>query len=73
MISTDRLLLRRWRDADREPFAAMNADPAVMEHMQDPAGDFDHPNVDAVAYPHLIPHVFYRLSREAWLAIARSG
>jgi RimJ/RimL family protein N-acetyltransferase len=31
---TDRLLLRRWRGADREPFAAMNADPAVMEHMQ---------------------------------------
>jgi RimJ/RimL family protein N-acetyltransferase len=31
--STDRLLLRRWRDADREPFAALNADPQVMEHM----------------------------------------
>jgi RimJ/RimL family protein N-acetyltransferase len=24
--------LRHWRDADREPFAAMNADPEVMEH-----------------------------------------
>ena len=34
MIRTERLLLRRWRDEDREPFAAMNADPAVMEHMQ---------------------------------------
>ena len=33
MIRTDRLLLRRWREADRDPFAAMNADPAVMEHM----------------------------------------
>ena len=33
-IRTDRLLLRRWREADRDPFAAMNADPAVMEHMQ---------------------------------------
>jgi RimJ/RimL family protein N-acetyltransferase len=31
-IETDRLLLRRLRDADREPFARMNADPAVMEH-----------------------------------------
>ena len=31
-IQTDRLLLRRWRDADREPFARMNADPRVMEH-----------------------------------------
>ena len=29
---TDRLLLRRWHDSDREPFARMNADPAVMEH-----------------------------------------
>ena len=32
LIPTDRLVLRRWRPADREPFAAMNADPAVMEH-----------------------------------------
>jgi RimJ/RimL family protein N-acetyltransferase len=31
-IATERLLLRRWRDADREPFARMNADPRVMEH-----------------------------------------
>jgi ribosomal-protein-alanine N-acetyltransferase len=23
--------MRRWRDADREPFAALNADPVVME------------------------------------------
>ncbi len=32
-IHTERLVLRRWRDSDREPFAAMNADSAVMEHM----------------------------------------
>jgi ribosomal-protein-alanine N-acetyltransferase len=25
-------VLRRWRDADREPFAAMNADPEVMRY-----------------------------------------
>jgi RimJ/RimL family protein N-acetyltransferase len=31
-LTTDRLLLRNWRDADREPFAALNGDPAVMEH-----------------------------------------
>jgi RimJ/RimL family protein N-acetyltransferase len=31
MIETERLLLREWRDADREPFARMNADPRVME------------------------------------------
>jgi RimJ/RimL family protein N-acetyltransferase len=181
MLRTDRLLMRRWRDEDREPFAALNADPVVMEHYQglmtrersdafvdrieanweqrgwgqwaievpgvapfigyvglwpadfvtgepmvevgwrlarehwghgyvteaaretlrfgfedvgldeivsftvpqnerswrvmeriglrrDPPGDFDHPNVDAVAYPHLVRHVFYRLSRADWLA-----
>jgi RimJ/RimL family protein N-acetyltransferase len=33
VIRTERLLLRRWREADRAPFAAMNADPDVMEHM----------------------------------------
>jgi RimJ/RimL family protein N-acetyltransferase len=181
LIRTDRLVLRRWRDPDREPFAAMNADPAVMEHMQglmfrersdafidrieahwdargwglwavevpgvaplvgyvglwpadyvtgapmvevgwrllrehwghgyvteaarealrfgfeevglqeivsftvpqnarswrvmeriglnrDPSRDFDHPNVDAAAYPALVRHVFYALGHDAWLA-----
>jgi len=29
-IRTARLLLRRWRDEDREPFAQMNADAEVM-------------------------------------------
>ncbi|MDT0303785.1 GNAT family N-acetyltransferase [Streptomonospora wellingtoniae] len=31
-LRTARLLLRGWRAADREPFARLNADPAVMEH-----------------------------------------
>jgi RimJ/RimL family protein N-acetyltransferase len=31
-IRTKRLLLREWRADDREPFAALNADPVVMEH-----------------------------------------
>jgi RimJ/RimL family protein N-acetyltransferase len=31
-LTTDRLLLRQWKDSDREPYAALNADPAVMEH-----------------------------------------
>jgi len=29
-LRTDRLVMRRWRDADREPFAALNADPQTM-------------------------------------------
>ena len=31
-METPRLLLRPWRDSDREPFARMCADPRVMEH-----------------------------------------
>ena len=31
-IRTHRLLLRLWRDEDLAPFAALNADPRVMEH-----------------------------------------
>src|SRR3954470_21139338 len=30
-FETPRLRLRQWRESDREPFAAMNADPVVME------------------------------------------
>jgi ribosomal-protein-alanine N-acetyltransferase len=32
MIETTRLVLRDWREEDRTPFAALNADPVVMEH-----------------------------------------
>jgi ribosomal-protein-alanine N-acetyltransferase len=33
LLTTERLLLRRWRDADRLPFQRLNADPRVMEFM----------------------------------------
>jgi RimJ/RimL family protein N-acetyltransferase len=29
-LRTERLVMRRWRDGDREPFAALNADPQTM-------------------------------------------
>ncbi len=32
MIETERLILRAFVEADREPWAAMNADPEVMRH-----------------------------------------
>ena len=32
-LHTDRLLLRHWRAADEAPFAALNADPVVMQFM----------------------------------------
>jgi RimJ/RimL family protein N-acetyltransferase len=35
-LETPRLLLRQWRATDREPFAALNADPVVMEHFPAP-------------------------------------
>lgn len=35
MLETDRLILRRWQDSDRAPFAEMNADPRVMEFFPD--------------------------------------
>ena len=31
-LRTERLVLRPWRESDRGPFAAINADPRVMEH-----------------------------------------
>ncbi len=29
---TERLILRQWKQSDREPFAALNANPEVMRH-----------------------------------------
>jgi RimJ/RimL family protein N-acetyltransferase len=36
MIETPRLLLRAWRDQDREPFQRINSDPRVMEYFTSP-------------------------------------
>lgn len=35
-LRTSRLLLRQWRPQDIDAFAALNADPAVMEHFPAP-------------------------------------
>lgn len=35
-LHTERLVLRPWCDDDRAPFAALNADPIVMEHFPAP-------------------------------------
>jgi RimJ/RimL family protein N-acetyltransferase len=32
-LTTERLMLRHWRESDRAPFARLNADPRVMEFM----------------------------------------
>lgn len=44
-ISTERLLLRRWVQSDRDPFAELNADPRVMEHF---SGVLTHVESDAL-------------------------
>lgn len=43
---TPRLILRRWRDSDRDAFARLNADPEVMAHFPDL---LDRPASDALA------------------------
>ena len=45
-LSTARLRLRQWRASDREPFAALNTDPRVMEFMP---GCLSRAESDAVA------------------------
>lgn len=35
-LETERLILRQFRESDHAPFAALNADPKVMEHMLKP-------------------------------------
>ena len=35
-LRTERLLLRRWREEDLAPFADLNADPEVVEHLPAP-------------------------------------
>lgn len=35
-LLTERLRLRQWEESDREPFAALNADPEVMRHFPSP-------------------------------------
>jgi len=45
-LETERLILRRWRESDREPFAALNADPAVCEFF--PVDSFSREQSDAL-------------------------
>jgi RimJ/RimL family protein N-acetyltransferase len=46
VIRTEHLVLRGWRDTDRAAFAALNADPEVMEHFM---GVLDRATSDAEA------------------------
>lgn len=53
-LETQGLILRPWKETDLGPFAALNADPRVMEHfpfsvkkgvMARRIDDFDHPKL----------------------------
>jgi len=60
-VRTERLILRRWRDEDREPFAALNADPLVMEFFPEP--------LDRAASDELVERIeadFVRLGFGLW-------
>lgn len=48
-LETDRLVLRQWRADDREPWAALNGDPRVMEHFP---GTLSRPDADAFVDRH---------------------
>ena len=45
-VRTERLILRRWRDTDHEPFARLNADAEVMRYFPAP---LSHDQSDALA------------------------
>jgi len=68
-ISTDRLLMRRWRDEDREPFAALNGDPGTMRYFP---GTLDRAASDALI--EIIESRFDKLGYGLWaLEIAGTG
>ncbi|MBA4210486.1 MAG: GNAT family N-acetyltransferase [Parvibaculum sp.] len=47
-LTTERLILRPWRAEDFEPFAAMSADPKVMEHFPSTLTRADSDNVASI-------------------------
>ena len=61
MMATARLILRRWREADRAPFAALNADPEVMRYFPSTLSrDQSDASVDRIEDGDwLKPHVVY--------------
>jgi RimJ/RimL family protein N-acetyltransferase len=68
-IRTDRLLMRRWLESDREPFAALNADPGTMRFFPE--------TLDRAASDALVDHIesrFDRLGYGLWaLEVAETG
>lgn len=57
-LGTERLRLRTWRDSDLEPFAALNADPAVMEYLPGPLSRAESDALVARFRDHFDRHAF---------------
>jgi RimJ/RimL family protein N-acetyltransferase len=64
-LATERLLLRGWRDADRAPFAALNADPLVMEHFPGTLARFESDRLVDRVVEHFARHGFGSWAVEA--------
>jgi RimJ/RimL family protein N-acetyltransferase len=68
-IRTSRLLLRRWQDSDREPFARLNGDPETMRFFPAP--------LDRAASDALIDRIESRFDRQGYglwaLEVAATG
>ena len=65
-METERLILREWREEDRDPFFALNSDPAVMEFL--PAGtraDSDAAVERMIATQAEHGHCFWAVERKA--------
>jgi RimJ/RimL family protein N-acetyltransferase len=57
-LGTERLRLRRWLPADLAPFAALNADPQVMEHFGAPLSRPESDRLAARIQAHFDRHGF---------------
>jgi len=58
VIETPRLILRGWREADFEPFAALNADAEVMRHFPAPMAREDSDALARACQQHIDEHGF---------------
>jgi RimJ/RimL family protein N-acetyltransferase len=56
LIRTERLVLRQWRDSDRDPFAALNGDPETMRFFPAPLTREDSDALVDRASAHIAEH-----------------
>ena len=64
-ITTERLLLRPWRESDIEPFFRMNTDPEVVEYLPSPISETESQQFAARIQKHFAEHGYglYALER----------